>query len=343
MLLILPNIRIYLVKYNAAILFSQDLYYTTSDNSFEEALMKYISTFLNGILASQVALGCMRIENMSEQEADTYVNTGLELGYNYFDHADIYGGGKCEEVFGGVLKRNPSLRQRMILQTKCGIRQGMYDFSKDHIINSVENSLRRLHVDHIDVLLLHRPDLLMDPCEVAAAFDELYNSGKVTAFGVSNHSPAQIELLKKYVKQDIQFNQLQLSITNAQMLSSGANVNLDNNDGVNRDGYVRDYCRLNNITIQPWSPLQYGFISGNFFENEEYSELNKVLKEIAEKYGITETGLAIAWILRLPDRMQPIVGSTNLDRLSQIARASDVTLSAEDWYQIYLAAGYKLP
>lgn len=305
--------------------------------------MKHIGTFLNGNLASQVALGCMRIANMSEQEADTYVNTGLELGYNYFDHADIYGGGKCEEVFGGVLKRNPSLREKMIIQTKCGIRKGMYDFSKEHIISSVENSLRKLNVDNIDVLLLHRPDLLMDPCEVAEAFDKLYSSGKVTAFGVSNHSPVQIELLKKYVKQDIMFNQLQLSITNAQMISSGANVNLDNSDGVNRDGYVRDYCRLNNITIQPWSPLQYGFISGNFLNNEEYSDLNKVLKEVADKYDITETGLAIAWILRLPEKMQPIVGSTNLDRLEQIAKASDVTLSAEDWYQIYLAAGYQLP
>ncbi len=305
--------------------------------------MKHISTFLNGNLASQVALGCMRIADMSEQEADTYVNTGLELGYNYFDHADIYGAGKCEEVFGGVLKRNPSLRSRMIIQTKCGIRKGMYDFSKEHIVSSVDASLKRLGVEQIDVLLLHRPDLLMDPCEVAAAFDELYHSGKVTAFGVSNHSATQIELLKKCVKQDLLFNQLQLSITNAQMISSGANVNLDNSDGINRDGYIRDYCRLNNITIQPWSPLQYGFISGNFFENEQYSELNKVLKEIAEKYDITETGLAIAWILRLPDKMQPVVGSTNLNRLGQIAKAADVTLSAEDWYKIYLAAGYTLP
>lgn len=305
--------------------------------------MKHIHRFFNGILSSQVALGCMRIEGMSELEADTYVNTGLELGYNYFDHADIYGAGKCEEVFGGVLKRNPGLRDRMIIQTKCGIRKGMYDFSKEHIISSVDGALKRLGVEQIDVLLLHRPDLLMDPSEVASAFDDLYQSGKVTAFGVSNHSAAQIELLKKYVKQDLQFNQLQLSITNAQMISSGANVNLDNSDGVNRDGYIRDYCRINDITIQPWSPLQYGFISGNFLSNEKYSELNKTLKEVAEKYDITETGLAIAWILRLPEKMQPIVGSTNIDRLKQIAKASDITLAAEDWYKIYLAAGYNLP
>ncbi len=305
--------------------------------------MKYINTFSKNISVSQVALGCMRIDKLSSSEADKYVNTALEYGYNYFDHADIYGGGKCEEVFGGVLKRNPSLRDKMIIQTKCGIRRGMYDFSKEHILASVDNSLKRLGVDKIDVLLLHRPDLLMEPEEVAEAFDELQNSGKVDNFGVSNFSALQIELLKTCVKQDLKINQMQLSLVNAGMISSGANVNLANKDGVNYDGYLRDYCRLNNITIQPWSPLQHGFIAGPFLTNPEFEKVNKKVSEMAEKYGISDTGMAIAWLLRLPDKMQPIVGSVNLERIKQIAEATEINLSKEDWYDLYLTAGYRLP
>lgn len=305
--------------------------------------MKYIKTFSQDTKVSQVALGCMRIGNMTDKEADIYLGTAVECGYNYFDHADIYGGGRCEEVFGAALKRNSSLRDKIIIQTKCGIRKGMYDFSKEHIISSVEGSLRRLGLDGVDVLLLHRPDLLMEPDEVAEAFDELEKSGKVKNFGVSNHSPAQIELLKTSVKQELSINQMQLSIAVASMISSGANVNLCNEDGTNRDGYLRDYCRLNKITIQPWSPLQYGFIAGSFSENESYAELNRTVGELAEKYGVTETGMAIAWLLRLPDRMQPVVGSTNTERIKAVAEAADIEISREDWYKIYLAAGYRLP
>ncbi len=305
--------------------------------------MKYINTFSEKIPVSQVALGCMRISNMTEKQADEYFMTALECGYNYFDHADIYGGGKCEEVFGGILSRHQELRDKIVIQTKCSIRPGRYDFSKEYILTSVDNSLKRLNTDKIDVLLLHRPDLLMEPDEVAEAFDKLYHSGKVGSFGVSNHSAMQIELLQKSVNQKLCINQLQLSLVNAKMISSGANVNLDNSDGINRDGYVRDYCRLNGITIQPWSPLQHGFIEGSFLGNNDYKELNVKLNAMAEKYGITDTGLAIAWLLRLPDKMQPIVGSTNIERLKQISQASDITMSREDWYELYLAAGYKLP
>lgn len=305
--------------------------------------MKYINTYSKEIEVSQVALGCMRISDMTDAEMDFYLNNAVELGYNYFDHADIYGKGKCEEVFGKALKRNPSLRDKIIIQTKCGIRPGMYDFSKEHIISAVEGSLKRLGLESVEVLLLHRPDLLMQPEEVAEAFDELQKSGKVQNFGVSNHSALQIELLKTCVKQPLKINQMQLSITNAKMISSGANVNLENSDGINYDGYLRDYCRLNGITIQPWSPLQKGFINGAFLIDNGYGELKKVIDEVAEKYDITDTGVAIAWLLRLPEKMQPIIGSTNPERIKAVAKASDVELSREDWYKIYRAAGYKLP
>lgn len=305
--------------------------------------MNYLNKSFSEKPLSRVALGCMRIADKTEKEADELISTALDCGINYFDHADIYGGGRCEEVFGGVLKRTPSLRDKMIIQTKCAIRKGMYDFSKEYIIEAVNGSLSRLGLDHVDVLLLHRPDLLMEPEEVAAAFDELESSGKVGAFGVSNHSPAQIEILKTCVKQTIHFNQLQLSIPHAFMLSSGANVNLTGEDGTVRDGYVRDYCRLNGITIQPWSPLQHGFISGAFLDNDKYADLHSTISEMALKYGITDTALAIAWLLRLPEKMQPVIGTTNLQRIRDICTASDVVLSREDWYKIYLAAGYRLP
>jgi len=305
--------------------------------------MKYIHTFSKDIPVSQVALGCMRISSMTAEACEHYISHALECGINYFDHADIYGGGKCEEVFGSALARNPSLRDKMIIQTKCGIRPGRYDFSKEHIIASAEKSLSKLGIETLDVLLLHRPDLLMEPEEVAAAFDHLYTSGKVRAFGVSNHSALQIELLQKSVEQPLKINQMQLSITNAAMVASGANVNLANKDGVNYDGYLRDYCRLHEITIQPWSPLQHGFISGTFLGSPDYPELNEKLCEMGEKYGVSDTGIAIAWLMRLPEGMQPIVGSTNAARIEEIAKAADITLSREDWYDIYRTAGYQLP
>ena len=306
--------------------------------------MRYIKPLGNETEISQVALGCMRIADKTDKEMDFYLNEAVELGFNYFDHADIYGRGRCEDVFGRALKRNPALKDKIFIQTKCSIVPGkMYDFSKEHIVSAVEGSLKRLGVDGVDTLLLHRPDLLMEPEEVAEAFDELEKSGKVKHFGVSNHSPMQIELLKKSVKQPLLFNQMQLSITNANMISSGANVNLANRDGVNYDGYLRDYCRLNGITVQPWSPLQFGFIEGSFLINEKYKELNGVINKIAEKYGITDTGVAIAWLLRLPEKMQPVVGSTNPERIRAVAKATDVTLTREDWYEIYRAAGYALP
>lgn len=305
--------------------------------------MKYITTFSRAVPVSQVALGCMRISSMTAAECERYISHALDCGYNYFDHADIYGGGKCEEVFGAALARNPALRHKIIIQTKCGIRPGRYDFSKDHIIASAEKSLSKLSIETLDVLLLHRPDLLMEPEEVAEAFEHLYTSGKVRAFGVSNHSALQIELLQKSVRQPLVINQMQLSITNAAMVASGANVNLANKDGINYDGYLRDYCRLHGITVQPWSPLQHGFISGTFLGSPDYPELNTKLREMGEKYGVSDTGIAIAWLLRLPEQMQPVVGSTNASRLEEIARAADITLSREDWYDIYRTAGYKLP
>ncbi len=293
--------------------------------------------------ASRVAQGCMRIPSLNAEQLDTLIKNDLELGINFFDHADIYGGGESEQKFGEFLKNNPSLRDKMIIQTKCGIRKGMYDFSKEHIISSVEGSLSRLGVEQVDFLLLHRPDTLCEPEEVAEAFDKLEREGKVKFFGVSNHNPMQIQLLNKYLNEKVAINQLQFGLGHTVMIDSSLNVNMGNDPAINRDDSVLDFCRLNDITIQPWSPFLYGFFEGNIIGSEKYPELNAKLEEISEKYGITPTGLAVAWILRHSAKMQPIVGSVNKDRIKEICKASDITITREEWYELYLATGKKLP
>ncbi|WP_199613962.1 aldo/keto reductase [Paenibacillus alkalitolerans] len=290
-----------------------------------------------------IAVGCMRINSLDKKEAERFVQTALDQGANFFDHADIYGGGNCEEIFAEAIQMNDDIREKLILQSKCGISKGMFDFSKEHILESVDGILKRLKTDYLDILLLHRPDALVEPEEVAEAFDILENSGKVRHFGVSNHNPMQIQLLKKSVKQPIVANQLQLSITNATMISSGINVNMENDSAVNRDGSVLDYCRLNNITIQPWSPFQYGFFQGVFLGNDKFPELNRKIDEIAAKYEVSNTTVALAWILRHPARMQPVTGTMNIERLKDCCKASDVHLTRQEWYEIYRAAGNVLP
>ncbi|MFJ7753716.1 aldo/keto reductase [Peribacillus muralis] len=290
-----------------------------------------------------VSVGCMRINSLDKTEAEYFVQTALELGANFFDHADIYGSGECEEIFADAIGMNPSIREKIIVQSKCGIRKGMFDFSKEHILESVDASLKRLKTDYLDTFLLHRPDTLMEPEEVAEAFDILENSGKVRHFGVSNQNPMQIQLLKKSVKQPIVANQLQLSITNANMISNGFNVNMENEQAVNRDGSVLDFCRLNDITIQPWSPFQYGFFEGVFLGNDKFPELNKQIDEIASKYDVSNTTIAIAWILRHPAHMQPVIGTMNVGRLKDCCQATEIKLTREEWYSIYRAAGNVLP
>lgn len=304
--------------------------------------MKYIDIG-SKIKASAVSLGCMRMGGLDEKSVDAIVDSALENGVNFFDHADIYGGGASERLFGEYLKRNKNVRDNIVIQTKCAIHDGQYDFSKEHILKSVDGSLSRLGIDHIDVLLLHRPDTLMEPLEVAEAFDILEASGKVRYFGVSNHNLMQIELLKTAVKHPLIINQLQFSATEAGLVTSGMNVNMKNADSVMHDGSFLEYSRIKNITIQTWSPFQYGFFEGNFVDNEKFPELNEKLQEIGDKYGLTKTGVAAAWIMRHPANMQVVAGTMNPCHLSEICKAADVELSRSEWYQIYRAAGHCLP
>ena len=300
---------------------------------------------LGGVLeVPAVAVGCMRINQLDAAGADRFVGRCLEMGADFFDHADIYGGGECESLFGEVLKMHPGLRDTITLQSKCGIVPGkMYDFSKDHILKSADGILKRLGTDYLDVLLLHRPDALMEPCEVAEAFETLHAAGKVRYFGVSNHNPAQMELLRKYVGHKLVANQLQFSPTNASMIAGGMEVNMASDGAVNRDGSILDYCRLHDVTIQTWSPFQYGFFSGVYLGSDKYPELNRVIDEIAEKYGVTNTGVVTAWILRHPAGMQMVSGTMKESRMREICAAAELRLTREEWYRIYLAAGHILP
>ncbi len=291
-----------------------------------------------------VAVGCMRLTGLQKPDAERFIRAAMDEGLNFFEHADIYGRGACESLFADAVGMNAGLREKMLIQSKCGIVPGkMYDFSKEHILASVDQSLARLKTDYLDVLLLHRPDALAEPKEVAEAFDALERAGKVRHFGVSNHSPAQIQLLKKAVRQPIVANQLQFSIAHANMVSAGLHVNMADDAATDRDGGVLDFCRFHDITVQPWSPFQHGFFKGVFLNNEAFPALNAKIDEIAAKYGVTNTTIALAWILRHPARMQPVTGTMNLGRLRDCARAADICLTRAEWYEIYLAAGNTLP
>lgn len=288
-------------------------------------------------------VGCMRIAGMDEKQVAELTDCALEEGINAFDHADIYGGGESEAVFGRMLSERPGLREQIFLQSKCGIREGFFDFSKEYILQSVEGSLTRLHTDHLDSLLLHRPDALMEPEEVAEAFEQLKTQGKVLDFGVSNMNAMQISLLKQAVGQPLAANQLQFSAAHTCMLDAGFNVNLGIDAGIMRDGGILEYCRMNHIAVQAWSVLQYGFFEGTFLGSDRYVELNQVLERIGSEQGVDKSAVALAWILRYPAQMQAVAGTTKAFRLKQLAKAADVELSRQQWYEIYRAAGNKLP
>jgi predicted oxidoreductase len=305
--------------------------------------MKYINLGESDLKASEIALGCMRIAELEKSQVEKLVNTSLEEGINFFDHADIYAGGKSEEIFSEAINMNLNLREKMIIQTKCGIREGYYDYSKEHIINSVDASLKRLKTEYVDTLLLHRPDTLMDPEEVAEAFTELHNSGKVRYFGVSNNNSMQIRLLNKYLKEKIIINQLQFSIMHSGIVDNGLNVNLNRESSIDRAGSILEYCRLKNISIQAWSPYQYGFFEGVFLDNPKFPELNAKINEIATKYEVSNTAIATAWITRHPAKIQTVIGTTNVGRVKDICKSSNVELTRKEWYEIYRAAGNVLP
>jgi predicted oxidoreductase len=298
------------------------------------------------IEASNVVLGLMRILELSDEQVRTLVGTARDAGIDFFDHADVYGGDHgCERRFGDAVQFSPSEREQVYLQSKVGIRDGFWDFSKEHILESVDESLKALRTDYLDVLLLHRPDTLMEPDEIADAFDTLHAAGKVRNFGVSNQTPGQTELLRRSLRQPIVANQVQLSITHANLLAQGIAANMNGlGQSIDRDNGILDYARLNDITLQAWSPFQKGFFDGVFLgDRENYAELNDAIDEIAASHGVTPTAIAVAWITRHPANMQVVLGTTNPQRVADAAAGSDLPLTREEWYRLFTTAGHILP
>lgn len=299
--------------------------------------------------APNIVLGLMRIADKTDDEVRELVRTARDAGIDFIDHADIYGKELhgCERRFAEAMQLTPSQREEFTIQTKAGIvKDGPYfDFSYEHLIRSVEGSLEALQTDYIDVLLLHRPDALVEPDEVARAFDELEQSGKVRAFGVSNHTPEQIALLKTAVRQPIVANQLQLSITHAPIIAQGVAANMAGlEQSVTLDGGgLVDYCRLEGITIQAWSPFQSGFFTGTFLGAPEYAELNEVIDRLAAEYDVPPIAIATAWITRHPAGMQVVLGTTTPERVAGAALGSDIPLTRAQWYELFRAAGYRVP
>ncbi|MFE6997593.1 aldo/keto reductase family oxidoreductase [Microbacterium sp. NPDC057659] len=299
--------------------------------------------------APAVIAGMMRIPDKTDAEVRELYDTAREAGVDFFDHADIYGGAMhvCEDRFASALNLSTAERSEITIQTKAGIvpEHQMFDFSYEHLIAQVEGSLKALRTDYIDVLLLHRPDALVEPEEVARAFDELSASGKVRAFGVSNHTPRQIDLLRTAVTQPLIANQLQLSITHSPIIAQGVAANMDGavQSVVLDGGGIVDYCRINGITIQAWSPFQAGFFNGVFLDNPDYPELNAVLKRLAAKYDVTPLGIATAWITRHPAKMQVVLGTTTPQRVADAAAGADVELTRPEWYELFRTAGHIVP
>jgi predicted oxidoreductase len=308
--------------------------------------MRQIDLGKSGFSVPSIAVGCMRISEMPKPELRKFIDVAIENGANFFDHADIYGAqneGDAEIAFANAIEMNANVREKIIIQSKCGIRENSFDFSKEYILDSVDGILKRLKTDYLDVFLLHRPDALFEPEEIAETFDILEYQGKVRYFGVSNQKPMQIELLKKSINQKIVANQLQLSIAASNIITHGFFVNMQTDTAISRDESVLDYCRLKDITVQAWSPFQYGFFDGTFIGSEKYPELNETLEKIAEKYSVSSTTIAVAWLLRHPAKIQVVTGTTNPQRLKQCVAASEITLTREEWYEIWLSAGNYLP
>lgn len=294
----------------------------------------------SGLLASAISLGCLRMDALSTSEAANVLRVAYENGINFFDHSDFYGeDGMSEKTFAAGLKEAAINREDIFIQSKCGICDLFYDFSKSHILQSVDGILKRLNTDYLDVLLLHRPDALIEPEEVAEAFRALRENGKVRYFGVSNQHPMQIELLQKYMDQKLIINQLQFSPVHTGMIDAGIQVNMKTPGSLHHDGMVLEYCRLKDIAIQAWSPFQYGHCEGVYLTDYRYETLNKHLRQLADQKGTTPTAIVIAWILRHPAGMQVIIGSMNPKRILEVCNGVDIQLSREEWYGIYRAAG----
>ncbi len=309
--------------------------------------MKYVNLGKE-LKASNIVMGCMRIADKPTAQIEETIALAFNAGVNMYDLADVYADGEAEKIFGQAMKNLGIGRGEYLLQSKCGIRKdgkgkiNRFDFSKKYIVKAVEGILSRLGTDYLDILLLHRPDTLVEPEEVAEAFDKLRDSGKVRAFGVSNFSAMQMKLFES-ANIDIIANQMQFSLGHTAPVDGGFNVNMYKDESISRAGDAMEYCRVNGIAMQAWSPLQYGFFEGSFIGNENFPKLNAELNKIARKYGVSPATIAVAWALRHPAFKQVITGTTSMNHMMEMCDAGDITLSRDEWYSLYAATGRVLP
>ena len=280
----------------------------------------------------------------TKTRANSLITKAVEHGINHIDLADIYTKGKSDECVGYALAQNPGLRDKLVLQAKAGIvlgtdeAPGHYNFEYDHLVGAVEGTLRRLGTDYVDLLALHRPDPLIEPEEVARAFDHLQSSGKVRYFGVSNHNAGQLALLKRYVQQPIVVNQVELNLLHHHLISDGVVANMTGTSYSGIQGTL-DYCRLNDIMIQAWSPVAGGRVFNSASDAPE-NERNtaQLLEKLAVAHQTTPDAIAYAWLLRHPAKIQPIIGTLNIERFGRIIPADIINLSRIEWYQLLAAA-----
>ncbi|TNE74315.1 aldo/keto reductase [bacterium] len=322
-------------------------------------LLKSLPVKHTDLIFSQIGYGCMNLANSWDstplssddyKKAATIIDTALEQGITVFDHADIYMHGKSEEVFSGIWENRSSLRQQLVLQSKCGIRfdndphpgdPKRYDFSYLHIMQSVERSLKRLKTDHLDVLLFHRPDALVEKEEFARACNELFLDGKVRYFGLSNCSASQFELLQDWTDEHLVINQVQVSLWHHHLITDGFFVDLKEYTGIND---TLNYCQKNGILVQAWAPVAGGIFSKPLDQIEESKRaFVDVVQKMAWNKGVSADVIALAWLLRHPAEIQPIIGSTNPDRIRDSIKAADIQLTREEWYVLTTAAVGNLP
>ncbi|MGX1830422.1 aldo/keto reductase [Paenibacillus taichungensis] len=324
--------------------------------------MKPLQLEKRGISTSRMVMGCMGLgggwnQNPITEEdikqAHQAVDAALSIGINFFDHADIYTFGKAEIVFGQVLKERKDLREKILIQSKCGIRfedgpgrPGRYDFSSDYIRNSVDGILKRLGVEYIDFLLLHRPDPLMEPEEVAEVIHDLKESGKVRNFGVSNMSAAQMKLLQSYSNEPLIINQLEMSLAKLDWLEMGVLVNHNERINAHFPEETLEYCRLENIQIQAWGSLAQGLFSGRNLDgqSESIKETALLVKDMADQKQTSPEAILLAWLMRHPAGIQPILGTTRPDRIQKCGEAMNLTMTREEWYSLFVSSrGRRLP
>lgn len=325
-------------------------------------MLKTLPLHTRGIPASRIALGCMGLGGGWDHEPITAENirqgheaveAALSIGINFFDHADIYTRGKAEKIFGQLFKDRPGLREEIIIQSKCGIKliepgdtSNSFDLSGEHILKSVDGTLSRLGTEYIDILLLHRPDPLMDPEEVAGALRKLKTAGKVRHFGVSNMSAAQIKLLEHYCDEPFVVNQLHMSLAKISWLDAMVSVNREPWKDITFPEGTLEYCRTQNIQLQAWGPLAQGLFSGRPLTGQPESVVNTaaMVQSLAEQKNTTPEGIVLSWLITHPAAIQPVIGTVNPQRIAACAGADKLELTRKEWYDLYVSSrGEKLP